>query len=73
MLIDIGERVLAARLAVGMSKAELGRRIGGSGYQLIHGIETGRQMPRLATLQRIAAGLAVPLAELLPRAQETRP
>jgi transcriptional regulator with XRE-family HTH domain len=51
------------RNQLNLSQAALGERIGVRGSE-ISKVETGRQEPRYALLEKIAAGLEVPVAAL---------
>ena len=64
----IPANIRKAREAKGWSKSELGRQIG-SGYLLVHLVETGKQMPTLPTLERFAAALGLPVSDLIGRTQ----
>lgn len=51
-----GERIKAARQAVGLTQEELGKRLGISGSSIAQ-YEMGHRKPKIETLNRIAAAL----------------
>ena len=65
----VGERVRKARLAYGMSQAELARRIGIS-YTAMNDIEMGYSDPRASRIKAIADVLHVSADYLLSRTDE---
>ena len=69
MIYDLGNRIKRARLAYGMSRAELARRVGLT-PAAIYSIESGLTPdPRCSTVVAIAVTLKIPLTALL----ETEP
>ena len=63
--MDIGSRIRAARKAANLSQEELARRAGVP-LNRVGRIETGVVMdPHISTMNSIADGLGVPVAELL--------
>jgi len=63
-LVAFGREVRRRRNALGLTLPEFAERAGLSG-NFVGGVENGRRNPSFRTLRRIAAGLEVPLAELL--------
>lgn len=66
----IGDRIKAARLAANMTQLALAHALGRTGSNAgayISHVESGGYLPRIDTLQRIAAALGVPLEKLLSR------
>src|SRR6476661_8517040 len=63
----LGERVKAARLAQGMTMAELAT-VCGLTKGFISQMESGASSPSLKTLRKIGAALKVPVSSLLDRA-----
>ena len=63
LLADVGRRIRETRAVQGLSLEQLARLTGISAPALSL-IETGKRDPRLATLNRIAEALPVPLAFL---------
>jgi transcriptional regulator with XRE-family HTH domain len=66
---NLGERVRKARLAYGMSQAELARRIGLS-YSGMNAIEMGNTDPRASRIKAISDILHVSADYLLGRTAE---
>lgn len=65
----LGENIHQTRKRKGMTQLELAHAIGYEGDDAgayISRVESGRQAPRLDTLQRIAAALGVTVCSLLP-------
>jgi transcriptional regulator with XRE-family HTH domain len=63
---DVGDRITAARKAAGVSRAELGRRIGGKcGYETIAQYERGQRTPTVERLVEIAVALRIEPGTLL--------
>lgn len=60
----LGKRIQGLRKARGLSQAEAARRAG-VGRVTLARLEKGEQSPTLETLERLSAGLALPLARLL--------
>ena len=58
-----GQRIKAARKAVGMTQKELGDKLGLS-FQSIAQWENDLRNPKMETLERIADALDVPLSEI---------
>jgi HTH-type transcriptional regulator/antitoxin HipB len=58
--LELGEQIRRLREGLGISQAELGRRIG-STQPAIARLEAGRVSPTLETLDRVAAALGVEL------------
>jgi transcriptional regulator with XRE-family HTH domain len=61
--MTLGERIRARRLELGITLRELGRRVEVSAPYLTD-LEAGRRHPSPEVLQRIAAALELPAAEL---------
>lgn len=59
-----GSAIASARIARGMTQAQLGAAIGVSGTQMSNW-ERGDRRPKLDALRRIADALSVPLDDLL--------
>ena len=65
MVCNLGARMKKARLAYGMSRAELARRVGLT-TAAIYSIESGATPdPRISSVAAIAATLRIPLTSLL--------
>jgi len=62
---DVGWEVRRLRLAVGWTQDELARRAATSQPAIAY-LESGRRMPMLSTLQRLAAALGRDLVVMLP-------
>jgi len=60
----ISSNIAEARRAAGLSQADLGFRLN-TASQEISRLESGRVVPRLTTLQRVARAIEVPLMDLL--------
>lgn len=60
----LGERLRVARVARGMSQAQVGAPY--YGRQAVSAIELGHTLPSLATLQHLARRLGVSMRDLLP-------
>jgi transcriptional regulator with XRE-family HTH domain len=60
--VRLGSRIRQIRLGQAKTQEELGERAGLS-YKQIGEIERGRANPELETLEKLANGLGVPLAE----------
>lgn len=56
----LGERLLALRADEGLTQADFGRRCGMTAAEVCR-YERGRRSPHLLQLQRLAAGLGVPI------------
>lgn len=67
----IGERIRRAREAAGQSQVELAETLGKGQAALSHW-ETGRRLPGLEDLLKIAAALDTPVGTLLPDAEPQR-
>lgn len=65
--MTVGEKIRAARKAVGLTQKQLGERLGIS-YVNISQLEGGQRIPSLDTLQKIADALQVPIHRLIPEA-----
>jgi DNA-binding XRE family transcriptional regulator len=63
MTIPVGDKVRGLRKERGWLQQDLADRAGVS-MQTVSNLETGRHVPEMATLAKIAAALKVPLAEL---------
>jgi len=61
---QIGRRITRLREAQGLSKAALARRAGITRASLVW-VEDGTHMPTIATLERLARALKVPLRNLV--------
>lgn len=61
---DSRSPVRGARLAAGLSQAELARRAG-MDHTFISRIESGRTSPDVRTLQRLAKAIGCPVADLV--------
>lgn len=59
-----GQRLRAAREALGLAEAEVAARIGNIRQQQVSRWETGQQRPLDATRPRLAAALEIEMAEL---------
>lgn len=68
---DLGRAIRDRRRALGFSQARLADSIGMSRAHLTR-IEGGRWVPRLVTLNRLAAALGVTAASLLPTSNGRR-
>lgn len=60
----VGRRARELRVGLGLSKAEVGRRMGWP-YHRVWRLEEGHHDPQLGTLVRLASALGVGLPELL--------
>ncbi len=67
-----GNRIKEARMKRGLTQAELGKRCGIADSN-IRKYESGKQNPKLETLQRIADALEVPLSEIYSDARDSEP
>lgn len=61
---EVGERIRSARLAQGMTQADLGKRTD-IDQAIISKLERGKHQPRFDTVQRLAQGLGWTVSELL--------
>lgn len=61
---QVGRNCAEARRRAGLSQAQLAHRLLTSSQEVSR-LETGRTLPRLTTLLRLARTLEVPLADLL--------
>ena len=68
-VMTMGRHIRAARLRRGFKQADLARRLGVR-QSAVSQWESGKKAPELDTRIRLAAMLAIPLNELLPRAPE---
>lgn len=66
--VFVGERLKAARLAAGLSQAELGKAMNLS-FQQVQKYERGVNRISASMLMRASAALAVPVAEFFPDAK----
>jgi DNA-binding XRE family transcriptional regulator len=62
----VGANIRAVRESLSLSQQELSRR-SGVAQESLSRIETGRRDPRLGTLQRLARGMGLSLAQLMER------
>lgn len=67
--MTVGEKIKHARKAKHLTQKELGEKCGINEAN-IRKYESGRQSPKLDTLQRIAAGLKIPVEDLIPSDEE---
>jgi DNA-binding XRE family transcriptional regulator len=63
---SLGARLVALRRHQGRSQREVARRLGMAAPNYAR-LESGRHVPSVATLVRLAETLGLPVAELLPR------
>lgn len=63
-----GNHIKELRLRIGISQSELARRIGYS-HEFISQVERGIKTPSVKALQKIAAGLGVPVSSLMDSGQ----
>lgn len=70
--IAVGARIRALREASGLSQGALSLRTG-IHRPIVSRLESGRWLPQLATLDRLAEALDVPIAAFLPRDRPERP
>lgn len=63
-MTHIGNIFRKTRLGLGLSQAEVGRRAGLK-REYLNRIEAGHIQPTLPTLNKVAKGLGVPLAEMV--------
>lgn len=71
--VRLGTRIRQIRLEQGKTQEQLGERAGLS-YKQIGEIERGKRNPGLETLEKLAVGLEVPLADLfVPRGEGAYP
>ena len=61
----LGRRIQKVRKAKGITQEQLAERIG-TGFQWIAHIETGREVPNVAMLRKIARALGVKVKDLIP-------
>lgn len=66
-----GSKLAAARIAAGLTQAQLAERIGLKTPSALHHWEQGHRKPKMESLQRIAAALNVPWQTLID--EESRP
>lgn len=62
--MTIGERIMKARKAVGLTQEELGKRIGVSA-SMVSQYETGARTPKVGTIQRFSDALNAPIMDVL--------
>lgn len=62
---ELGERIKAARVGLGLTQTEVSQRVGLTRSSIAN-IEAGRQRAMIHTLMHIANALEASLAELLP-------
>lgn len=62
--MTIGERIMEARKAVGLTQEELGKRIGVSA-SMVSQYETGARTPKIGTIQRFSDALNAPIMDVL--------
>ncbi len=67
----VGRHVREARLARGLSQAELAAAVG-TGPGWVSGIERGKPRPSVRMVRRLAAALGVPVGSLLSEWREAR-
>lgn len=65
IIMGIGESIKNIRIQRKMTQKELGEKLGGISQQQIGRWENGKANPKLDTIQKIAAALEVPFANLL--------
>ena len=63
--MSMGEQIKTARQLRGFTQEELGERCGIDAAN-IRKYESGKQIPRIATLQKIAEALDLPVSSFLP-------
>jgi transcriptional regulator with XRE-family HTH domain len=68
---QFGANVRRARIAAGLTQEGLSQR-SGLALSEISRLENGQRDPRLSTIIRLAAGLALPAAALLDQVDEAR-
>lgn len=61
----MGERIERRRLELGLTKSQLLERVGIGRWATIHDWVTGRQVPRVTNLVRLAEALQMDLVELI--------
>ena len=61
----LGRRIQKVRTAQGLTQEQLAEKIG-KGLDWIAHIETGREVPNIAMLRKIARALGVKVKDLLP-------
>lgn len=61
----LGEVIKKERKKAGLTQAELGRKLGVSA-SMIAQYETGKRIPKIATLQKIARALGVDFWQIIP-------
>lgn len=64
MIIPVGDKVRELRKERGWLQQDLADRAGVS-MQTVSNLETGRHVPGMATLAKVARALGVPLGQLL--------
>jgi transcriptional regulator with XRE-family HTH domain len=71
-MAHVGQEIRRVREARGLNQAQLAVSIG-TGPAAISRIENGRQSPSMETLEKIAQGLGVEVADLFPKGQSPLP